>query len=102
MIKSPVLSLLMALIALAAGCAEAAPSVDPEPFRKAVTQYLEQNNMALRLKEIRVGPTVSGDQATMKVSLTHAQLGGPSVVWTFEFQRSGDGSWQVVSHTDKP
>lgn len=85
------------------GCGKSAPTADPVPFEAAVEQYLAKNDMALRLKEIRQGPTISGDSATMSASMTHKELGGPSVVWTFQFQRAQPGgtAWNVASHSDK-
>jgi hypothetical protein len=56
--------------------------------------------MALRLKEIKRGPVVSGATATMTASLTHAELGGPSVEWELQFEQDTRGAWQVVSHQD--
>lgn len=94
-------SLLVAVLAGLCGCAKPEPTADPAPFEAAVAQYLSDNNMALKLKEIRHGPTVAGDHATMSASLTHRELGGPSVVWTFEFDRSGAGAWKAVRHSDK-
>ncbi len=75
-------------------------TVDPAPFEAAVAEYLKSNDMALRLKEIREGPTVQADKATMAASMTHRELGGPSVVWSFEFRREEGDAWTVVSHHD--
>jgi ketosteroid isomerase-like protein len=71
---------------------------DPEPFKKAIAQYLERNNMAMALKEIKEGPTVQGNTATLTASLTHAALGGPAVTWQIRFEKNADGSWKAVSH----
>jgi hypothetical protein len=92
--------LLFAWLALGTGCSDAGPAVDPAPFEAAVATYLKENDMAMRLKEVREGPTISGDHATMKASLTHKELGGPSVVWTIEFEKAGENSWRAVSHSD--
>jgi hypothetical protein len=81
-------------------CSRSPAAVDPAPFEAAVTQYLARNDMAMRMKEIRQGPTVDGDQATMSASLTHRDLGGPSVVWQIQFQRGKNGQWTVVGHQD--
>jgi len=43
--------------------------------------------------------TLNGDRATMVALMTHEQLGGPSVVWTFQFGRT-DRRRSVVSHPD--
>jgi hypothetical protein len=55
--------------------------------------------MALKIKAIKEGPTVGGDTASLTASMTHVQLGGPSVTWTFEFEQS-NGEWQVARHDD--
>ena len=93
--------LLIAGLALAAvvGCGgKAASSVDPAPFKKAVAAYLERGNMAMALKEIKSGPELEGTSATMTASLTHAQMGGPSVTWIFTFEKSADGTWKATKH----
>ena len=95
-----VLALLALIVASLAGCGSPEAAVDTAPFEVAVTKYLAQNDMALRLKGIRTGPIVDGDRATMSGSMTHRDLGGPSVVWEFQFQRAEDGPWTVVSHHD--
>ena len=74
--------------------------MDPAPFESAIAQYLERNNMAMAVKAVKEGPTVSGDTATLVASLTHAELGGPSVVWKFSFEKNADGSWSAVRHED--
>ncbi len=83
------------------GCGEPVATADPAPFEAAVTKYLAQNDMQLRLKAIRQGPTVTGDEATMSASMTHRELGGPSVVWTFRFSRAEGIGWTVAGHSDK-
>jgi hypothetical protein len=87
------------LLAAVAGCGgKPASSVDPEPFKKAVATYLERGNMAMALKEIKSGPEITGATATMTASLTHAQMGGPSVTWTFTFEKNPDGTWKAAKH----
>jgi hypothetical protein len=82
-----------------AGCGGTkGPPADPEPFKKAIAQYLERNNMAMALKEIKEGPTVQDSTATLTASLTHASLGGPAVTWQIRFEKDRDGSWKAVSH----
>ena len=86
-------------LTLLAGCGGTkGPSADPEPFKKAIAQYLEKNNMAMALKEIKEGPTVQDNTATLTASLTHAALGGPAVTWQIRFEKNADGSWKAVSH----
>jgi hypothetical protein len=80
------------------GCGKSQPAIDPAPMKVAIEQYLRQNNMQLRIKDIEQGPVVSGTKATMHVSLTHAELGGPSVVWEFEFEQEPGGTWRVLRH----
>ncbi len=57
--------ILAVLMCCLTGCSEPASTVDPAPFEAAVADYLTKNDMALRLKAIRQGPTVDGGQATM-------------------------------------
>ncbi len=80
------------------GCGEPEVTADPGPFKSAIATYLDRNNMAMAVKEVKEGPTVDGDTATLTASLTHAELGGASVTWEFRFEKSADGSWNVVSH----
>lgn len=87
-------------IAVVLGCGAPAPTVDDAPFRDAVAQYLQANNMAMKIKDIKQSPAVEGDTATMTASMTHEQLGGPSVTWTFNFAEQPDGSWRVTKHED--
>lgn len=84
--------------ATAAGCGGKGSSADPEPFKKAIADYLERNNMAMALKEIKQGPVVEGNAATLTASLTHAALGGPAVTWQIRFEKDRDGAWKAVSH----
>jgi hypothetical protein len=74
------------------------PTPDPDPFKAAVAQYLEQNNMAMALKQIKDGPTIEGKTATLTASLQHATIPGPAVTWTFRFEQNADGTWNAVSH----
>jgi len=92
-----VLAALLASCVLA-GCGEPESTVDPAPFESAIAQYLDQNNMAMAVKEVKEGPTVEGDTASLVASLTHAELGGPAVTWEFQFERNPDGTWMAVSH----
>ena len=93
-------TLLLFCIACLVGCGEQAPPVDTAPFEKAVAEYLERNNMAMALKQVKEGPTVVGDTATLTASLTHAELGGPAVTWTITFEKGPDGTWKAVKHED--
>jgi ABC-type transporter MlaC component len=87
------------ILAFAVGCGrkDATPA-DPAPFKKAIAEYLERNNMAMALKEIKEGPTVQDKTATLTASLTHAALGGPAVTWQIRFEKNADGSWKAIGH----
>ncbi len=82
------------------GCGAPAVTVEDAPFREAIGRYLQANNMALKIKEIKQGPIIEGEAAELKAAMTHEQLGGPSVTWQFQFAKQPDGSWQVTSHKD--
>jgi len=81
-----------------AGCSGQKSTVDLAPFLQAVTSYLQKNNMVLKVKTIKSGPTVTQDEAVMTASLTHAELGGPAVTWKLTFRRQSDGTWEVAKH----
>lgn len=91
-----------AMVCLQTGCGEPAAGpdagLDPEPFEAAIAEYLDRGNMAMVVKRIKEGPTVTGDTATLKASLTRAVVGGPSVTWTFHFEKTPDGTWKAVNH----
>jgi hypothetical protein len=94
-------ALVLTWIPLVAGCGEApSNSVDTGPFERAVEQYLEEHNMALAIKAVKEGPSVDGNTATMTTSLTHAELGGASVTWEFQFEKNTDGTWKATGHSD--
>ena len=82
------------------GCGEPESTVDSAPFQSAIATYLDRNNMGMAVKEVKQGPSIDGDTATLVASLTRADVGGPSVTWTFRFERSPDGRWTAVSHED--
>jgi hypothetical protein len=88
------------LCAWLAGCGGSESAVDSGPFEAAIVRYLDQNNMRMAVKEIKEGPTLDGDSATLVASLTRADVGGPSVTWTFRFEKDGDGTWKAVGHED--
>lgn len=91
--------LLASFLCLSHGCGKSeSPTADPEPFRAAVAQYLERNNMAMALKQIKAGPTIEGKTAALTASLQHATIPGPAVTWTFRFEQNADGTWNAVSH----
>lgn len=82
------------------GCGSPATTADDAPFRQAIGDYVRSHNMAMKIKEIKRGPLIDGDTARLTASMTHEQLGGPSVTWEFEFAQRPDGSWQAVRHQD--
>ena len=82
------------------GCSGTSPPVDDVPFREAIGQYLQANNMAMKIKEVKQAPAIDGDKAQLKASLVHEQLAGPSVTWDFECVKQADGKWRVVKHQD--
>ena len=91
--------ILAVLVGAMAGCGKPDTSaVDTQPFEVAIAQYLEQNNMAMALKEIKEGPVVEDKTARLTASLTHETLGGPAVTWQFRFAQNPDGTWKAVSH----
>jgi hypothetical protein len=97
--RVPALVLLAALACCWGGCGKSkTPAADPQPFQAAIAQYLERNNMAMAIREIKDGPTSEGKTATLTASLQHASLPGPAVTWRFRFEQDPGGSWNVVSH----
>ena len=91
-----VCAILIAL--LVASCSSPTASVDDAPFRDAIGRYLQSNNMAMKIKELKEGPVVDGDAAHLTASMVHQQLEGPSVTWKFQFAKQSDGSWQVTRY----
>jgi hypothetical protein len=92
-------AVLAVLVCVSAGCGKPDPlTADPQPFKAAIAQYLDRNNMAMALKEIKAGPTIEGKTATLTASLQHASLPGPAVTWRFRFEQNPDGTWNAVSH----
>lgn len=100
MVRRVFLGQVFLFVVAAMGCGSPKAQVDEEPFRKAIGRYLETRNMAMKIKNIKQGPVIEGDSATLTASMTHAQLGGPSVTWVFQFAKQSDGAWQVTSHQD--
>lgn len=92
------LACLIIISSIIFGCSDSAPAVDDTAFREAIREYLQANNMAMAIKEVKKGPNVQGDTATLTASMTHEKLGGPSVTWDFQFSKRPDGSWEVTRH----
>ena len=94
--------LCVALVAVVAcvqsGCGKPPATPDSAPFEAAIAEYLDRGNMAMAVKEIKEGPSVTGNTATLKASLTRAVVGGPSVTWTFNFKKTSDGTWEAIDH----
>ncbi len=91
-------ALLILACAWLVGCGKSESTVDAAPFESAIAEYLDRNNMGMAVKEVKEGPTVTGETATLVASLTRADVGGPSVTWTFRFEKESDGTWKAVSH----
>ena len=100
--SNTMLAMVACLIGTAAicGCGTPTSTVDDAPFLAAIADYLKTNNMALKVKDVKEGPNVDGEQASLSASLTHEQLGGPSVTWTFQFAKQPAGGWRVTAHED--
>ncbi len=89
------------LLAAVCGCGKAQPersAADLAPFKKAIAEYLERNNMAMALKEIKQGPDIHQSKATLTASLVHATMPGPAVTWQFDLEKNSQGEWKVLSH----
>lgn len=89
------------LVALLAGCGKSKSkesAVDIEPFKKAIGEYLERDNMAMAVKEVKEGPVIEETKATITASLTHATMGGPAVTWQFTLEKDPKGAWRVLRH----
>lgn len=98
--RSTIPVIMASVLTVVLGCGEEPAPVDATPFRQAIDEYLDGNNMALAIKAVKEGPTISGDTAQLSASLTHQELGGPSVIWSFHFERGQNGKWSVVRHED--
>jgi hypothetical protein len=92
------IALVATVTAIQSGCGQPAETPEAAPFEAAIAKYLDRGNMAMAVKEIKEGPTVTGDTATLKASLTRSEVGGPSVTWTFNFKKAPDGTWEAVDH----
>jgi hypothetical protein len=90
----------MALGWLSLGCGSPEPQIDDAPFREAIAEYLDGHNMAMKIKQIKQGPTLNGQGAELEASLVHQELSGPAVTWTFYFVKQSDGQWSVQRHED--
>ncbi len=91
-------ALVAAMFCIQSGCGEPPEMPDSTPFEAAIAEYLDRGNMAMVVKEVKEGPFVTGDTARLKASLTRAEVGGPSVTWTFNFKKKSDGTWEAVEH----
>ena len=80
------------------GSGEPAATEDPAPFLQAIEKYLDQNNLGMSVKEVKAGPTVNGNTATLTASLTRSEVGGPSTTWTFTFARDSQGAWIATGY----
>lgn len=92
-------AVLMAGVLMVSGCGEKGPSVDTAPFQAAITEYLGNKNMEMKVSSFK-DIKVNANQATATCSLKHKSLPGPAVQWDFTFTKSGD-TWTVNSHKTK-
>ncbi len=88
----------MATIFLSSCGGERQASHDTAPFEHAITAYLADKNMDMKVAEIRK-LDVADDKAEAECSMKHVSGIGPSVRWKFSFATEDDGSWKVSSHS---
>ena len=88
--------ILLAAVVMFSGCGEKGPGVNTAPFEEAITEYLAQKNMDMKVSNFK-DIKVNDNQATATCSLKHKSLPGPAVQWSFTFTRAGD-TWTVSSH----
>ena len=88
----------VSVLLLAYGCGgDAGVSGDTTPFAAAISSYLNDHSMDLKVVEFKELRT-EGDTAQAVVSLTHAEgMVGVKVRWTFSFARRG-GQWVATRH----
>lgn len=90
-------ALIMAMLAGGSGCGSKAVDVDTKPFETAITKYLSQRSMGMKVTEF-LKVTMDGASAEAYCKLQDAEgLYAMSVSWKFLFQKQGDG-WEVTSH----
>jgi len=84
---------------LAPGCGkEPAAQADTQPFEQAITRYLAQKNMGMKVAEFR-SLEVQGDLAQAVCRMAEASgMHNVKVTWSFEFERNAEGGWEVVGH----
>ena len=71
--------------------------VDTAPFKAAITKYLAQQSMGMKVTEF-LELTVEGATAEAFCKLQDADgLYGLGVTWKFVFKKEGNG-WAVASH----
>ncbi|MBN1865055.1 MAG: hypothetical protein JW808_09150 [Victivallales bacterium] len=94
------LSILLSFVAmvLLASCGGEKQSLqDTTPFENAVTAYLAEKNMDMKVVEFKKLDVADG-KAEAECSMKHVSGIGPSVRWSFSFISEGD-SWRVSSHS---
>ena len=80
------------------GCAAKGPSKEEAaPFEAAITAYLKQNSMGMKVVEFK-SLAVTGDTAKATAALQEAEgLYGLKVKWEFSFRRDESG-WKAESY----
>ncbi|MEA2013653.1 MAG: hypothetical protein U9O87_11365 [Verrucomicrobiota bacterium] len=82
---------------LFAGCAKQIKQ-DTEPFKKAVTEYLQEQHMGMKVYEFKE-LQVTEDKATAKIKMQEASgITNLKVTWSFEFDKKD--AWKVTSHKE--
>lgn len=95
------ISIVVLISVMLAGCGRKAPSAaDTGPFAAAVTAYLQQQGMGMKVGEFET-LDVAGDAATAVAAMQDADgLYKMKVIWEFSFQKGSNG-WRIVSHRTK-
>jgi len=79
------------------GCGKSEPPPDTGPFEKAITAYLADKSMEIKVSEFKE-LKVDGSSAEASASMEHAGgLVGPKVRFKFWFALDEDG-WTVTGH----
>ncbi len=90
-------SLVGVLLLCAAGCGKEEVTADTAPFQAAVTSYLAQKNMGMKVTEFK-SLEIEGETATAVCRLEEASgLYNIGVRWRFTFQQGPQG-WKVTEH----
>lgn len=70
-----------------------------EPFAAAITRYLADNNMGMKVAEFEsLDVGLSEATATCKMKEASGLYEGMAVRWQFVFRRADEGRWEVAEH----